>query len=61
MGTGSFADAALELIIKIMLAIVIIWVLMRWSFFLWWYVQPFVAGFLAGMLVTLLFFVRWRR
>jgi hypothetical protein len=54
-------DGLLELLIKIGLALVIIWMFNRMSWILAWYLQPFVAGFVAGILVALLFFVRLRR
>lgn len=55
------ADALLELIIKIGLALVIIWMFMRITWVLYWMVQPFMAGFAAGVLVTLLFATRPKR
>ena len=54
-------DDVLELAAKIGLAIVIVWFFSRTTMFLMWVIQPFMAGFVAGVLVTSLFVVRLRR
>jgi hypothetical protein len=55
------SDAILELIIKVLLALVILWFFQRLAWWLAWLIQPFMAGFAAGVLVTLLFIIRLRR
>ena len=54
-------DGALELAAKISLALVIIWFFTRVTIILTWLVQPFLAGFAAGVLVTILFVIRLKR
>ncbi len=54
-------DAALEFIVKAVLALVIVWALWRVSFVFFWMVQPFLAGFIAGLLVAILFAIRLKR
>jgi len=54
-------DGLLELLIKIGLALVVIWMFNRISWILAWYLQPFFAGFIAGILVAMLFAIRLRR
>jgi hypothetical protein len=54
-------DALAELAVKIALALVIIWMFSRMTFIMYWVVQPFIAGFVAGILVTLLFIIKLRR
>jgi hypothetical protein len=54
-------DDLLELLVKIGLAVVIIWFFMRMTHILIWLVQPFLAGFAAGVLVTILFVIRLKR
>jgi len=54
-------DDVLELVVKIGLALVIIWLFSRVTMILTWVIQPFLAGFVAGVLVTILFVVHLRR
>jgi len=54
-------DSILELAAKVGLALVIIWFFSRTTYFLLWIIQPFMAGFAAGVLVTILFVVHLRR
>lgn len=54
-------DDALELIIKVLLAVVLFWMFQRLSHVLIWMLQPFVWGFIAGFLVAILFVIRLRR
>jgi len=54
-------DAVLEFAIKAILALTIVWALWRVSFVFFWMVQPFMAGFLAGFLVAMLFVIRLKR
>jgi phosphate/sulfate permease len=54
-------DDVLELAAKVGLALVIIWLFSRMTIFLTWVIQPFLAGFAAGVLVTILFVARLRR
>ncbi len=54
-------DAVLEIAAKVGLALIIIWFFSRLTFVVYWLVQPFIAGFAAGVLVTVLFIIRLRR
>lgn len=54
-------DTLIELAAKVGLALVIIWFFARIPFVMYWLIQPFVAGFMAGVLVTIIFIVRLRR
>jgi hypothetical protein len=58
---GVHMDSLLEFLIKVGLALVVIWMFQRISWILAWYLQPFFAGFIAGILVALLFAIRLRR
>ncbi len=54
-------DYVLELAAKIGLALIIIWLFSRVTIILIWLIQPFLAGFAAGVLVALLFVFRLKR
>jgi phosphate/sulfate permease len=54
-------DTVLELAAKIGLGLIIIWFFSRMTIILTWVIQPFLAGFAAGVLVTILFVVRLQR
>jgi hypothetical protein len=54
-------DTLIEFAAKIGLALVVIWFFARIPFVMYWLVQPFLAGFIAGVLVTIIFVVRFRR
>jgi hypothetical protein len=54
-------DSVLELAAKVGLALIIIWLFSRMTFIFMWVVQPFIAGFAAGVLVTILFVIRLKR
>lgn len=54
-------DDLLELAAKIGLALIIIWLFSRVTIILTWLIQPFLAGFAAGVLVALLFVIRLKR
>jgi hypothetical protein len=54
-------DDLLELAIKIGLALIIVWMFSRVTIILTWLIQPFLAGFAAGILVALLFVIRLKR
>jgi len=54
-------DDLLEWVAKIGLALIIIWFFSRTTVFLRWVIEPFMAGFVAGVLVTILFVVHVNR
>jgi hypothetical protein len=54
-------DSILELGLKVGLALVIIWFFSRMTFVMYWLIQPFLAGFAAGVLVTILFVIKLKR
>lgn len=54
-------DSLLELAAKIGLALIIICLFSRVTIILTWLIQPFLAGFAAGVLVALLFVIRLKR
>lgn len=41
--------------IKVVLAAALIWLFLRISWWVRWLVEPFIVGFVAGVLVTILF------
>ncbi len=54
-------DDVLELAVKVGLALIIIWFFSRLNFIVYLLVQPFLAGFAAGVLVTILFVIKLKR
>ena len=54
-------DTALELAAKLGLALIIVWFFSRITIIMIWVIQPFLAGFAAGVLVTILFVIRLKR